>query len=233
MKKIGLSILPALLLGAAVVIPAAPALAVTVETTSFISSPTYFNGFEGLGSTASYPANTPYSEGGITVQYVGSAPNQIATLTSGWVGLQGHNSWYPNGGGNGYTDITLTGGGSFSAIQFLTIGGFGGGSPNLQYELLYGGSVVATGNAGPVPLYSDSGGAVFYGFSGATFDEVRVQVQANAGPFNSTASEAGAFDSIAIGAVPEPSTWAMMILGFAGIGFMAYRRKSKPALMAA
>ena len=34
-------------------------------------------------------------------------------------------------------------------------------------------------------------------------------------------------------AVPEPSTWAMMILGFAGIGFMAYRRKSKPALLAA
>jgi hypothetical protein len=34
-------------------------------------------------------------------------------------------------------------------------------------------------------------------------------------------------------AVPEPSTWAMMILGFAGIGLMAYRRKLKPALMAA
>jgi hypothetical protein len=25
--------------------------------------------------------------------------------------------------------------------------------------------------------------------------------------------------------VPEPSTWAMMMLGFAGVGFMAYRRK--------
>ena len=36
-----------------------------------------------------------------------------------------------------------------------------------------------------------------------------------------------------IPAVPEPSTWAMMILGFAGIGFMAFRRKSKPAMMAA
>jgi PEP-CTERM motif-containing protein len=35
------------------------------------------------------------------------------------------------------------------------------------------------------------------------------------------------------GAVPEPSTWAMMLLGFGGIGFMAYRRKSRPALMAA
>jgi hypothetical protein len=29
-------------------------------------------------------------------------------------------------------------------------------------------------------------------------------------------------------AVPEPSTWATMILGLAGIGFMAYRRKGKP-----
>ena len=30
-------------------------------------------------------------------------------------------------------------------------------------------------------------------------------------------------------AVPEPSTWAMMILGFLGVGFVSYRRKSKPA----
>jgi len=36
----------------------------------------------------------------------------------------------------------------------------------------------------------------------------------------------------ATSAVPEPSTWAMMILGFAGVGFTAYRRKSKPALIA-
>ncbi len=36
-----------------------------------------------------------------------------------------------------------------------------------------------------------------------------------------------------VSAVPEPSTWAMMLLGFAGVGFVAYRRKSKPALMAA
>jgi hypothetical protein len=34
-------------------------------------------------------------------------------------------------------------------------------------------------------------------------------------------------------AVPEPSTWAMMLLGFAGVGFMAYRRKNKPAMMVA
>ena len=28
-------------------------------------------------------------------------------------------------------------------------------------------------------------------------------------------------------AVPEPSTWAMMILGFFGVGFLAYRRKNQ------
>ena len=35
-----------------------------------------------------------------------------------------------------------------------------------------------------------------------------------------------------VAAVPEPSTWAMMILGFAGVGFMAYRRRSNAMLAA-
>jgi hypothetical protein len=38
---------------------------------------------------------------------------------------------------------------------------------------------------------------------------------------------------VAAPAVPEPATWAMLLLGFAGIGFVAYRRNSKPALLAA
>jgi hypothetical protein len=43
-----------------------------------------------------------------------------------------------------------------------------------------------------------------------------------------------AVDAVSLAATaPEPSTWARMILGFAGIGFMAYRRKSKPSLMMA
>jgi PEP-CTERM motif len=29
----------------------------------------------------------------------------------------------------------------------------------------------------------------------------------------------------ATSAVPEPSTWAMLLIGFAGVGFMAYRRR--------
>jgi PEP-CTERM motif len=36
-------------------------------------------------------------------------------------------------------------------------------------------------------------------------------------------------DAVEVAPVPEPATWAMMIVGFAGVGFMAYRRKNKAA----
>ncbi len=37
----------------------------------------------------------------------------------------------------------------------------------------------------------------------------------------------------AVGAVPEPSTWAMMILGFCGLGFLAYRKRSQASSLPA
>ena len=39
------------------------------------------------------------------------------------------------------------------------------------------------------------------------------------------------FDTVS--AVPEASTWAMMLLGFAGIGFITHRWKSRPASISA
>lgn len=39
--------------------------------------------------------------------------------------------------------------------------------------------------------------------------------------------------SLTVAAVPEPSTWAMMILGFVGVGYMAYRKKAGVATSAA
>jgi hypothetical protein len=58
----------------------------------------------------------------------------------------------------------------------------------------------------------------------------------SANPFSLTIGTAIALTSggsatgdLSLSAVPEPSTWAMMILGFIGVGFMAYRRKDKKA----
>ena len=47
------------------------------------------------------------------------------------------------------------------------------------------------------------------------------------------AGSAGSADSSILGnafsvtAVPEPSTWAMMLIGFVGLGYAAFRRRSK------
>ncbi len=38
--------------------------------------------------------------------------------------------------------------------------------------------------------------------------------------------------TFAVSAVPEPSTWAMMVLGFVGVGLITYRRKRQMALNA-
>jgi hypothetical protein len=43
--------------------------------------------------------------------------------------------------------------------------------------------------------------------------------------FGTTGADREANVSVIYG-VPEPSTWAMMILGFFGLGFMAYRKKA-------
>jgi PEP-CTERM motif len=51
-----------------------------------------------------------------------------------------------------------------------------------------------------------------------------LSISGSCGNFSCTAGTGLVGSSVS--AVPEPSTWAMMILGFAGIGFMAYRRKN-------
>lgn len=44
---------------------------------------------------------------------------------------------------------------------------------------------------------------------------------------NDEAWKATSTTGFAVAAVPEPSTWAMIILGFAGVGLMAHRRSRK------
>ena len=45
-----------------------------------------------------------------------------------------------------------------------------------------------------------------------------------------TNSVFGTITLTSVSAVPEPGTWAMMLLGFSGVGFLAYRRRSAAAL---
>lgn len=45
--------------------------------------------------------------------------------------------------------------------------------------------------------------------------------------------DGASFQQIAVGAVPEPSTWAMMVLGFCGLGFLAHRRRNEVSALTA
>ena len=90
---------------------------------------------------------------------------------------------------------------------------------------------------GPVLGIIDSNTDTFLQNIMTTFNDHSVSVDPISGevfvPFGADPSNTicpngciGVFSS-----VPEPSAWAMMILGFAGIGFMAYRRRNKSATL--
>jgi hypothetical protein len=49
----------------------------------------------------------------------------------------------------------------------------------------------------------------------------------------SVTTASGVFDNFVSATVPEPSTWAMMLLGFAGLGYVGYRTSRKAVSIAA
>jgi hypothetical protein len=81
---------------------------------------------------------------------------------------------------------------------------------------------------------STSGGYTLQFLLGGEYGECASNVVCGfiAGPGGNT-NLYNALGPTTISAVPEPSTWAMIVLGFCGLGFLAHRRKSGPASLAA
>jgi hypothetical protein len=140
--------------------------------------------------------------------------------------------------------LTIPGGGTetitFAAGKIGTSFGLYWGSVDSfnQIEFLNAkGVVIATYTGSQIlPFLQASGGTTdfssngyveFSGFGPAGFSEVIL------GNTPGSKQNAFEFDNVAAvvtnmtAAVPEASTWAMMILGFVGVGFTAYRRKGR------
>jgi hypothetical protein len=98
---------------------------------------------------------------------------------------------------------------------------------NIQFTQ-FDGSTITSG-----PQDNGEFNMVITAAGGQTFDTISFFHFQSGSPFGSVVRDLSFEVAEGISAVPEPSTWAMMILGFAGIGFMACRRKSKPALIVA
>ncbi len=107
--------------------------------------------------------------------------------------------------------------GSLDSYNELTLFFAGGGSQ------IFSGSAI---NAGPVA----DGDQVGSGTNGrVTYTVLGSDPLITGAKFRSIGQNSFEFDNLATGAVPEPSTWLMMMLGMLGVGF-SLRRKKQPAL---
>jgi hypothetical protein len=111
-----------------------------------------------------------------------------------------------------YDNLFWPGGAPPTALAFDGAGGF----------LDIYGLMFSIGGGTVVDLFDNGVGA----FSGIPYGGFGVVV----------ANHDLALDSVSAGvtaSTPEPSTWAMMVLGFAGLGFAGYRSSRKAAAIAA
>jgi PEP-CTERM motif len=101
---------------------------------------------------------------------------------------------------------------NFTGSVFEIVGAVGGGD-----DLLVLGPATATpGNCG----------ANCQVFGGSALLDAGSYYLNISGVAGATAGYGGNLSTTQVGAIPEPATWAMMLLGFAGMGFMAYRKKT-------
>ena len=125
-------------------------------------------------------------------------------------------------GGNGGTTYTYTGGTGGTQVSGGSFGGvFGeGGDATSSSTPWIGGGGGGWYGGGVAAAHSGGGGGSSY-IGGVTGGTMMQGVRAGNGALRLT------FDMTS--AVPEPSTWAMMLFGFAGIGFTMRRRKGETA----
>jgi PEP-CTERM motif len=145
----------------------------------------------------------PLGLGGPTAGWFGGAGGGGAYGGGGSYFAQGGGG-FPGGGGGGYGS---GGGGGFG-------GGGGGGSGG------GGGGGAIGGGGGSLAGFANQG--VFGGGGGGGSSYLAAALQTSGANFGN--------GSVSIAAVPEPSTWAMMLAGFTGLGVMALRTKRKMKL---
>jgi hypothetical protein len=201
--------------------------AISTHSSDFIAdgTRTHFNGFEGMPITTT---GAPlYIESNIRVEQINGDGNDIWTLYSTW-GPQGSRSWYPNGGDNGYTRITMADGSEFGDIGFLR----GSGNSShvaLIYQLFNNGALVASS------FTSHTWTAQYLGFSGGGFDEIRLQDSSSfAATVGNGTHNALALDSIEVRQSPQgvPDggyTLALMGCALTGLSMAGKRRKDVTA----
>jgi hypothetical protein len=154
------------------------------------------------------PLTSPYTKDGVTF----SAAHLFATSGNFW----GDHDALLDNAFNGYLTASFA---PTTAVGFYFASDYYAGTP-IAITLLNGATQVYSGTVTGGGTYS---GFSFFGIDGVgTFDQLKIDAAGTDG----FASLGPISFSSGVGAVPEPATWALMILGFGAAG-VALRRKAK------
>ena len=187
-----------------------------------------FDGGVPLGTYGQTDASGPFSDGGADFSGSGVVMNN---------GGQGSLGLYATPFGDTTNYMAVLGGESEAIAYSSLMNSFGlyWGSVDSYNSLTFykGDTLVATITGSDVaPPMNANGGQTDYASNGYVlitalplFDRVVAASSSNSFEFdNVVAGGATQFSA----AVPEPSTWAMLMVGFAGLGYAAFRRSKSP-----
>lgn len=161
------------------------------------------------------------------------------TVTAGSVDVIGDGGSYaflPPGNGN-YVDLngstgapgTLTTNMIFAPGSYqvsFDLAGSQGGSGNVDHTSKTTQISFAIGGVAQSLTLNPSSPLTHYTFNFTTTSAGALSFTDLAGGNNNVGN---LLDNVSVSAVPEASTWAMMILGFLGLGFLGYRKSSSRA----
>jgi hypothetical protein len=171
-----------------------------------------------LTSLLNNPISDASEVSGIQITFANSFSGQSLTNSAGQlINISGGSFTLDNTDSITHWGLVASG----TTLSLQTVGGPVGGQP---FDLIIGNGPYTNANpsiTGKNPQIQNTGTFTITG-TGFTSDELITAVSFQLST-EKNSYQTGTFTA----SVPEPSTWAMMILGFVGLGFMAYRRKQQ------
>jgi hypothetical protein len=179
------------------------------------------------GPTGDLPTDSSYT---VTFSQGGAGNSSLSFSLDGYNTLDGQN-YYEDDFSlslNGVTIFTGTfnlGGGSSTTQAVVFTNPYGA-----TYTNPTGNGTGVGGNGGVEDIIFASV-PLIAGTNTLVFTYASLPGPANAG-FQGLGDEGWGVHNVSVSAVPEVSTWAMMLAGFAGLGFLGYRRNKAAILKA-